>query len=158
MPWLKALVISVRYDDVNLHFANHASRILIIFWYIIYRWKTDLINLDGRHFGWHKVEYEYIHAGWRNSKRTKSGRGSRTWQRRQTKGKKKKKQNQKKSMDWYPAFKLTYMFWYQFCFHGCVSSSEEILIPESRKFLLVECRIRAVIACGIQKRRLSWIP
>ena len=60
---VKALVISVRYDDVNLHFVNHASRILIIFWYIIYRWKTDLINLDGRHFGWHKVEYEYIHAG-----------------------------------------------------------------------------------------------
>ena len=27
VPWLKALVNSVRYDDVNLHFANHASGI-----------------------------------------------------------------------------------------------------------------------------------
>ena len=27
VPWLKALVNSVRYDDMNLHFANHASGI-----------------------------------------------------------------------------------------------------------------------------------
>ena len=33
VPWLKAVVNSVRYDDVNLHLANHSSRILIICWY-----------------------------------------------------------------------------------------------------------------------------
>ena len=42
---------------------------------------------------------------------------------------------------------------YQFCFHGCFASCEEILIPESRKFLLVECRIRYIIACGIRNPR-----
>ena len=45
---------------------------------------------------------------------------------------------------------------YQFCFHGCFSSCEEILIPESRKFLLVECRIGDIIACGIRNPRI-WV-
>ena len=45
---------------------------------------------------------------------------------------------------------------YQFCFHGCFSSCEEILIPESRKFLLVECRIGDIIACGIPNPRI-WV-
>ena len=34
-------------------------------------------------------------------------------------------------------------------FHGCIASCEEILILQSRKFLLVECRIRTIIGSGI---------